>query len=76
MSWGESKSNQLHNFMSAFCAGYVIFGKYNKVNEQVNNFIRCIKVCFISRVSHPLVFYITTMATDNVKCLGYVVILN
>jgi len=39
MSWGESKSNQLHNFMSAFCAGYVIFGKYNKVNEQINLYL-------------------------------------
>ena len=24
-------------------------------------------------VSHPLVFYITVITTDNVKCFGYVI---
>ncbi|XP_005096719.1 peroxisomal membrane protein 4 [Aplysia californica] len=39
LSWGESKSHQLHAFLSAFCAGFVIFGKYNKVNEQMNLYL-------------------------------------
>ncbi|KAK0043992.1 peroxisomal membrane protein 4 [Biomphalaria pfeifferi] len=39
LSWGESKSHQLHAFLSAFCAGFVIFGKYNKVNEQINLYL-------------------------------------
>ena len=25
-------------------------------------------------VSHPLVFYITAITTDNVKCFGYVIV--
>ncbi|BFZ04899.1 hypothetical protein BsWGS_07938 [Bradybaena similaris] len=37
--WGDSKSNQLHAFLSAFCAGFVIFGKYNRVNEQINLYL-------------------------------------
>ncbi|CAG5133669.1 unnamed protein product [Candidula unifasciata] len=39
LNWGESKSHQLHAFLSAFCAGFVIFGKYNKVNEQINLYL-------------------------------------
>ncbi|BFZ15579.1 hypothetical protein BsWGS_18618 [Bradybaena similaris] len=39
LSWGESTSHQLHAFLSAFCAGFVIFGKYNKVNEQINLYL-------------------------------------
>ncbi|KAK3764338.1 hypothetical protein RRG08_067012 [Elysia crispata] len=39
LSWGESKSHQIHHFLSAFCAGFVIFGKYNKVNEQINLYL-------------------------------------
>lgn len=39
LAWGESKSHQIHHFLSAFCAGYVIFGRYNKVNEQINLYL-------------------------------------
>ena len=31
----QSKRHQYQSFISAFLAGYLIFGKYNKVNEQV-----------------------------------------
>lgn len=31
----ESKSQQYHSLLSAFIGGYLIFGTYNKVNEQV-----------------------------------------
>lgn len=48
LSWGESKSHQLHAFLSAFCAGFVIFGKYNKVNEQVCNHLFKIKSLLFS----------------------------
>ena len=31
----EGKPEQYHSFIAAFIGGYLIFGKYNKVNEQV-----------------------------------------
>ena len=32
----ESKPQQYHSFLSAFIGGYFVFGKYNKINEQVS----------------------------------------
>ena len=34
----ESKPRESHSFIAAFIAGYLVFGKYNKINEQVNIF--------------------------------------
>ena len=31
----ETKPKQYHSFVAAFIGGYLVFGKYNKVNEQV-----------------------------------------
>ena len=31
-----SEKSQWHSFVAAFLGGYVVFGKYNKVNEQVS----------------------------------------
>ncbi|KAJ8298893.1 hypothetical protein KUTeg_022953 [Tegillarca granosa] len=35
LSWIQSDKQQYQSFVAAFCAGYFIFGKYNKVNEQL-----------------------------------------
>ena len=32
--WG--KPEQIHSFVAAFIGGYLVFGNYNKVNEQVS----------------------------------------
>lgn len=32
----ESKPREYHSFLAALIGGYLIFGKYNKVNEQVS----------------------------------------
>ena len=34
----EGKASQYHSFIAAFIGGYIVFGKYNKVNEQVREF--------------------------------------
>ena len=31
--WG--KPEQIHSFIAAFIGGYLVFGNYNKINEQV-----------------------------------------
>ena len=35
MSWLQSDKIQFHSFAAAFIGGYLVFGRYNKVNEQV-----------------------------------------
>ncbi|XP_041367482.1 peroxisomal membrane protein 4-like [Gigantopelta aegis] len=35
----EDQKSQYHSFIAAFCAGFVVFGKYNKVNEQINLYL-------------------------------------
>ncbi|KAK3597609.1 hypothetical protein CHS0354_030155 [Potamilus streckersoni] len=35
----QSKKEQYHPFVAAFLGGYLIFGKYNKVNEQINLYV-------------------------------------
>ena len=32
----QGKPSQLHSFLAAFIGGYLVFGKYNKINEQVS----------------------------------------
>ena len=32
----QGSRQQYHSFVSAFICGYIIFGNYNKVNEQVS----------------------------------------
>ncbi|XP_021345783.1 peroxisomal membrane protein 4-like [Mizuhopecten yessoensis] len=39
MAVAQNKPEQFHSFAAAFCAGYFIFGKYNKVNEQINLYL-------------------------------------
>ncbi|XP_060066762.1 peroxisomal membrane protein 4-like [Ylistrum balloti] len=39
MAVAQSKPEQFHSFLAAFGAGYFIFGKYNKVNEQINLYL-------------------------------------
>lgn len=36
MRYVESKKMEYHSFIAAFVGGYLVFGKYNKVNEQVS----------------------------------------
>ena len=36
MRWFDGKVLQYHSFVAAFIGGFVIFGRYNKVNEQVS----------------------------------------
>ena len=31
----QSQPYQFHSFVAAFLGGYLVFGRYNKVNEQV-----------------------------------------
>lgn len=35
MAWFETHEKQYQSFIAAFIGGYLVFGKYNKVNEQV-----------------------------------------
>lgn len=35
MHYVQTEKSQLHSFIAAFIGGYLVFGKYNKVNEQV-----------------------------------------
>lgn len=35
MAWFETHEKQYQSFIAAFIGGYFVFGKYNKVNEQV-----------------------------------------
>lgn len=32
----QGNKYQFHSFVAAFIGGYIVFGKYNKINEQVN----------------------------------------
>ena len=40
----EFKPQESHSFIAAFITGYVVFGKYNKINEQVN---RSLSYCIL-----------------------------
>lgn len=35
----ESKPKEYHAFVAALIGGYLVFGKYNKVNEQINLYL-------------------------------------
>jgi len=35
----ESKPKEYHSFVAALIGGYLVFGKYNKVNEQINLYL-------------------------------------
>ncbi|KAL4225781.1 Peroxisomal membrane protein 4 [Mactra antiquata] len=35
----RSEKSQIHSFIAAFIGGYIVFGKYNKVNEQINLYL-------------------------------------
>lgn len=35
MAWCETHEKQYQSFIAAFIGGYIVFGRYNKVNEQV-----------------------------------------
>ncbi|XP_052800692.1 peroxisomal membrane protein 4-like [Mya arenaria] len=35
----QSEKSQIHSFIAAFIGGYFVFGKYNKVNEQINLYL-------------------------------------
>jgi len=36
MQYIQTDKSQFHSFIAAFLGGYLVFGKYNKVNEQVS----------------------------------------
>lgn len=36
MEYVQSEKSQYHSFVAAFLGGYLIWGNYNKVNEQVS----------------------------------------
>lgn len=36
LAWLQAEKLQAHSFMAAFVTGYLVFGRYNKVNEQVS----------------------------------------
>ncbi|KAK7480426.1 hypothetical protein BaRGS_00028345 [Batillaria attramentaria] len=44
----QSKPEQYHSFLAALIGGYLVFGKYNKVNEQINLYL-------LSRILYALV---------------------
>ncbi|XP_053385202.1 peroxisomal membrane protein 4-like isoform X2 [Mercenaria mercenaria] len=35
----QTEKSQIHSFIAAFIGGYFVFGKYNKVNEQINLYL-------------------------------------
>lgn len=35
LKWLQSEKSQAHAFIAAFIGGYFVFGKNNKINEQV-----------------------------------------
>ncbi|XP_074646215.1 peroxisomal membrane protein 4-like [Tubulanus polymorphus] len=37
--WLQSEKTQVHTLVAASISGYLVFGKYNKVNEQVNLYL-------------------------------------
>ncbi|XP_013413826.1 peroxisomal membrane protein 4-like [Lingula anatina] len=39
LRWLQSEQLQYHSFIAAFVTGYFVFGKYNKVNEQINLYL-------------------------------------
>ncbi|XP_050407845.1 peroxisomal membrane protein 4 [Patella vulgata] len=39
MQYVQTQKYQPQSFIAAFCAGYLIFGRYNKVNEQINLYL-------------------------------------
>lgn len=39
LSWLQSEKVEFHSFIAAFVGGYFVFGKYNKVNEQINLYL-------------------------------------
>ena len=40
MEYLQTEKSQVHSFVAAFLGGYLIWGNYNKVNEQVRFDIR------------------------------------
>jgi hypothetical protein len=36
MQWLLREKSQIHVFIAAFIGGWLVFGKYNKVNEQAS----------------------------------------
>ena len=46
----------------------------NMVARYILLILNTLNLRHLKCVSHPLVFYITAITTDNVKCFGYVVV--
>ncbi|XP_064635305.1 peroxisomal membrane protein 4-like [Lineus longissimus] len=39
MQWLQREKSQIHAFIAAFIGGWLVFGQYNKVNEQINLYL-------------------------------------
>ena len=35
----EKGTKEYHSFIAAFIGGYIVFGKYDKINEQVRSLV-------------------------------------
>ncbi|XP_076471764.1 peroxisomal membrane protein 4-like [Babylonia areolata] len=47
----QPQPSQLHSPLAAFIGGYLIFGKYNKVNEQINLYVMSRTVYALARLA-------------------------
>lgn len=56
MAWCETHEKQYQSFIAAFIGGYIVFGRYNKVNEQVGTG-SCIFKVPPSKISKKLFIY-------------------
>lgn len=52
MAWLETHEKQYQSFIAAFIGGYIVFGRYNKVNEQVGTTLVLFYTKFISLIFH------------------------
>ena len=59
----ESDNKGYHAFVAAFVGGYVVFGKYNGVNEQVWTFLWL--------DDDNTLFFVTLFSNMNLFCLVY-----
>lgn len=72
MAWFETHEKQYQSFIAAFIGGYFVFGKYNKVNEQV-----CKKNAYeIKRYLSPLkcsLYFQIQIHFTNDKIISFIV---
>lgn len=64
------KPEQYHSFLAAFIGGYIVFGKYNKVNEQVRGGFDVIHACDLCTVEDMVCFRSTCTYSPG-SCMAW-----